>query len=514
MPFRKRVVAGPIAVALVYAAFGVLWILFSDQLTHILVADPETELRVQTAKGWLFVLITAGLVYLLVRGYGATISKAALQAEDSAALSRLVFQSIPHMAAVVKVPELRLTTVNDEFTAMLGHVRADALGRTLDELELWEGEAERGAVLDLVARNSDGEAEVRLRGRDGRTLFALVSVRPLTLQEQPHAVVVARDITAAKLADEARRTAMEEMEAVITERTRALRQEIAERQSAERALQQANEQLEERVRARTRELEQEIAERRRIEAEVFAAKELAEQANRAKTVFLANMSHELRTPLNSIIGFTDLLNRQVLGPLGSPKYLEYVRDVNDAGRHLLELINDLLDISRVEIQAFQLNESDVDVGRLLRACARMTSDKTRNACLDLEIDVPGTLPALRGDERRLRQIVLNLLSNARKFTPSGGRIRMSAAIDADDRLSFAVADTGIGIAAKDLEVVMSMFGQVDDHLTRRHQGAGLGLPLSRRLAELHGAILSLQSEPGKGTMVKVTFPSSRTVRRE
>jgi PAS domain S-box-containing protein len=253
-----------------------------------------------------------------------------------------------------------------------------------------------------------------------------------------------------------------------------------------------------------------ITERKAVEEELRLAKEEADLANRTKTEFLANMSHELRTPLNSVIGFSDLMMHQIFGPLGQPLYVDYAKDINESGKHLLDLIVDILDVSRIETGNLSLHENVVDVGRMIDSCRRLVRERCQANELSLEVGMPESVLALFADERRVKQILINLLSNAIKFTPPGGTINLGSHLDDDGRIVFKVADTGIGIAAEDLREALSTFGQVDGAMTRSHDGTGLGLPLSKKLAELHGATLTLTSEPGQGTNVTVQFPAERT----
>ena len=241
------------------------------------------------------------------------------------------------------------------------------------------------------------------------------------------------------------------------------------------------------------------------------AKEEAEYANRAKTEFLANMSHELRTPLNSVIGFSEVLMAESFGPIDNPKVREYVTDINESGLHLLQLINDILDVARIERGLLDLNEKKLDVPLLVASCQRLVNDRAFDAGLELTADVAKSLPALLADELRTKQILLNLLSNAIKFTPEGGKVNLRVVINSDNQFQLTVSDTGIGIAPENIDIALSDFGQVDGSLTRRHDGAGLGLPLSKKLTELHGGELSIESELGAGTTVTVLFPKDRTV---
>lgn len=254
-----------------------------------------------------------------------------------------------------------------------------------------------------------------------------------------------------------------------------------------------------------------VTELKRIEIELRAAKEEAELANRTKTEFLANMSHELRTPLNSIIGFTDILVNRRFGR-DDPRYDSYLKDVNDAGRDLLRLINDIIDISRIERGQLALNERNVDVPRLMTACYRLVLGRAHEAQVRIDLALPREIPALHADELRVKQALLNVLANAVKFTPEGGKIDFGAAVQEDGGITFTVKDTGIGIRAEEIPKVMSLFGQADGSLARRYDGAGLGLPMTRSLMELHGGEMTLESTPGVGTAVHLRFPKSRSVK--
>jgi len=264
-----------------------------------------------------------------------------------------------------------------------------------------------------------------------------------------------------------------------------------------------------RVVASRSELEREVRSHRETAAALRDVKEAAEAANRAKTDFLATMSHELRTPLNAVIGFSEIMVGELHGPLGHESYRSYAKDVCDSGRHLLEIINDILDITKAESGTIELAEDVVDCRDLLIATCRLFRPRIDKAGLTLTLAIPDDLPRLRADGRKLKQIVLNLLTNAVKFTPAGGQVAVSAVADARDGLAITVRDTGIGIAKADLPRVVQPFVQVDSSLSRRHEGTGLGLPLVVIMLRQHGGALLLDSELGKGTTARATFPPER-----
>jgi signal transduction histidine kinase len=249
-----------------------------------------------------------------------------------------------------------------------------------------------------------------------------------------------------------------------------------------------------------------VTEDYRIRAELERARAAAEAASEAKSRFLATMSHELRTPLNAVIGFSQALE----GERDRKRLDDYARAINEAGRHLLLLIDDILDVARSQTGALQITEAPVALCPLLEGAAGAVAEAVRQGGLALELELPADLPALRGDAARLHQLILNLLSNAAKFTPPGGRITLSAKTDRHG-LAIRVADTGIGIAAEDRERVFEPFTQVDNSLSRRFPGSGLGLYLARTLAEALGGTLELEAPSGPGTVAALRFPADRLI---
>ncbi|CAN0564583.1 unnamed protein product, partial [Laminaria digitata] len=233
-----------------------------------------------------------------------------------------------------------------------------------------------------------------------------------------------------------------------------------------------------------------ITVRRMAEEAREEARHAAEAANRAKTEFLANMSHELRTPLNAIIGFSELMRTEALGPLGSPQYLEYMNDINGSGQHLIQIINDILDMSKIEAGELSPNEDVFDFARAADTAIRLVSDRAQKGEISLVNSVPDDIPQLYADERMLKQILLNLLSNAVKFTPEGGMVELSAEAN-DVGYAFSVSDTGCGIPEDKMDVILQPFGQADMTLHRNYEGTGLGLPLVNAMTELHGGKLEI-----------------------
>ncbi len=281
------------------------------------------------------------------------------------------------------------------------------------------------------------------------------------------------------------------------------------------ALHESVNNLEREVAKRTEELKQanrqlrgEIEERKLVEVALNQAKDEAEKASRVKSEFLAQTSHELRTPLNAIIGFSEIMRLEMFGPIGNQTYSGYINDIYTAGQNLLELLKDILDISRIEAGGVELEETSISVARLLQFCETLFQKKASDGAIALVFEAPPDLPPLFGDERRIRQVLLNLVSNAVKFTPPGGQVAVRAFVS-ENGYVFEVADTGIGIAADEMATVLMPFGRSSESAKRGIDGVGLGLSLAQRLVERHGGTLRLASVLGTGTTVTIVFPPTR-----
>ncbi len=248
------------------------------------------------------------------------------------------------------------------------------------------------------------------------------------------------------------------------------------------------------------------------ERELVASKEAAEQASRAKSAFLASMSHELRTPLNAIMGFAEVIQAPTAAPSAQPAHIDYARHIHESGEHLLRIINDILDMSKIEAGRLELNEDTLDLRSTVEACLRLISARAAASKLRIETDIPADCPALLADGLRLRQILLNLLTNAVKFTPGPGIVSVLATPTPSGGLAISVADTGIGMTAEEISLAMQPFRQIDSRLARKYAGTGLGLPLVKSLVEMHQGEFRLHSMPGEGTTATLVLPAERLLR--
>lgn len=323
------------------------------------------------------------------------------------------------------------------------------------------GDGERDSLMAVLAdpdfSMSMTEYEVQHDAADGETHWMLLSGRPITFEGNAARIIWFRDIS------------------------------IRKRQAHD---------LQSKVAEKTRQLEE--------------ALHRADLASLAKTQFLANMSHELRTPLNSIIGFSDLLQKEMFGPIGSERYVEFVHHIHSAGAHLLELINDILDVSRIELGEMGLKEDMFDIGRSVSATIAMIRPKLVEKGHKFTAELPDGPIGFRGDERQVRQVLMNLLTNAVKFTDPRGDIELKLTVDAEKGIALSVKDNGIGIRESDLERVLNPFEQAtDETYSRSIEGAGLGLYLTQAIAKAHGGELKIESQLNRGTTVTVTLPAER-----
>jgi PAS domain S-box-containing protein len=277
----------------------------------------------------------------------------------------------------------------------------------------------------------------------------------------------------------------------------SIQADVTQIKQARQELQKSHEELETRVEERTRELAHSM--------------EKVEIANRAKSELMATVSHELRTPLNAIIGFSDFLKNESFGPIGHSKYKECVEDISNSGQHLLELISDILDASAIESGKLELQEDDLNLASLVDASLRLVNHRATEGSVQLKADLGKNLPRLHVDGRRIKQILLNMLSNAIKFTPAGGRVLVKTFLDENGAYVLTIGDTGVGMSGPELEKAMSEFGQVGRTDANKYEGTGLGLPLTKGLVELHGGTFDISSEKGAGTVVTITFPKERVV---
>ncbi len=305
--------------------------------------------------------------------------------------------------------------------------------------------------------------------------------------------------------------ARDELEIRVGERTEELEREVLEREYVQNKLKDANANLEQRVDERTKELKAEITERKRDKIELIKAKEAAESSSRIKSEFLANMSHELRTPLNAIIGFSSIMQDELFGKMNNKKYIEYSGDINSSGTHLLEVIGDILDVSKIEVGELILAESSFSLYKLMEACLKTLNVAAENRGLVMHNNISTDFPDILADQLRIRQVFLNILTNAVKFTNNGGTVTIIAYLDACNNIIISITDTGIGIPEDKIEYVLEPFSQVDNVFSRTHDGVGLGLSLTKSLIELHNGEIRIESEVDIGTSIIIIMPAERTI---
>lgn len=384
-------------------------------------------------------------------------------------------------AAIAQSPDMVFITdtagtieyVNRRFTEMTGFMPEEVIGNTPRLFQ--SGETPPEVYADLWATLMSGEVwrhDIQNRRKDGSLYWAHVTIWPIRSTDgtPTHYVATHEDISQRKVMEEQIKRYAEDVE---TARQQTEAQAVSIVEMAEK---------------------------------LAVQKDLADRASRAKSEMLANMSHELRTPLNAIIGFSDMIRQEVFGPVGGDKYQDYAQDIFRSGSHLLDLINDILDVSAIEAGKVELKKENIDVADLVDEVLFMVKVRADEGGVVLSADHPDRFPPLNADRRRMKQTLINLLSNAIKFTPAGGSVTLEVEIEDAQAYLFRVRDTGIGMDGEGVAKAMTPFGQVDSGLNRKYEGTGLGLPLTKGLVELHGGEMVIESEPGKGTTVTVLLP--------
>jgi len=374
------------------------------------------------------------------------------EAEDQVELLRSVVVRSSDSIAIFETnftpePATTILYLNEKFTELFGGSADDLVGKPIEVMGANDINAQGKALMDAAVLRDDGEPfEYETGGKDGRVFW--VEVRVKTVQKLSNGafrwVVISRD----------------------------------------------------------------VSERHHVHAELQRAKEQAEASNRAKDDFLANMSHELRTPLNAIIGFTELIEHGVAQTGWTDSYTEYLADVSGSGRHLLDLINTILDLSKIEAGQLELALEPVDLCELVRTSLALVSGMAHDGQIAVTTEIPPDCPEVRGDFLKLKQVLLNIFSNAIKFTPPQGKIFVRVSFTTT-RAVIAVSDTGCGIPAADIKRVTLPFVQVTSSLSRKYGGSGLGLSIARQLCNLHGGRLTIRSVEGKGTTVRISLPLER-----
>lgn len=353
---------------------------------------------------------------------------------------------------------------NDVMAEMFGSTTQAVLSRNYHDLESWKGTGLYKAALKAADTKEPQHHSFNVMTAAGKNIYVNCDITPIGAGGE-QLMFMMRDVTAQK--------------------------------QAELSLLRARDELEEEVRSRTRELE--------------IAKEIAEKANAAKSDFLASMSHDLRTPLNAIMGFTDMIRHKAFGPIGNERYEEYVNDIHASGELLVSLVNDVLDLSKIEAGQYDLNEGTIVIEDLIKACLNQNKIAADDKKLTIHCDVPAKFPSLRGDERTVIQILNNLISNAVKFSHEGKSVWVHAAVTDRNEIKVSVVDEGIGISSADIDDIQKPFTQANAEHARKHEGTGLGLYLVQKLVTLHGGRFQIASKLGQGTTAEVTFPARRTI---
>lgn len=417
-------------------------------------APPNYHFRLVTTDGDIVwtdcrssVLMWEGAPAVLACCYDITNRVLAEKAQTKAnTLFSKVFETSPDFIVLSCLEDLTYVNVNHGFCELFGYAKEEVIGKTATEVGIWLNLEHRQQLIDRIKREGSVRGfESKGRDKAGNVYDVIVSADFISYENQQLLLIIGRD----------------------------------------------------------------ISERKQQEYDLIASKEAADLANRAKSEFLANMSHELRTPLNAILGFSEIIKNQIHGVIGEQKYVEYAADIYDSGSHLLSIINDILDLSKVEAGRLEVHEATFAFPEVMSNCIRLITPRIQEAGLRLSTHVAEPLPLLMADERLVKQVLLNLLSNAVKFTPSGGAITVAAGINEAGQFEVSVTDTGIGMDEMGIAKALTPFGQVDSSLNRKHEGTGLGLPLVAAFVKRQGGKLMIDSSIGQGTAVKFTLPSDR-----
>ncbi|MCH8862058.1 MAG: PAS domain S-box protein [Proteobacteria bacterium] len=359
-----------------------------------------------------------------------------------------VFELCPMVISLSRYSDGRYLQVNKAYTELLGRSAEEVIGKTAMEIGLWKSGDERALTLQgLEVGKPILNQDLHVFHADGHLIVGEFCAARIISDDEDLVLVISWDVT----------------------------------------------------------------EERRRQEELYASKEAAELADRTKTEFLANISHELRTPLNAVLGFAEAIRSEMFGPVGQPKYLEYADDIHKSGALLLEIINDILDLSKIEAGKMPLEEEELVVTEIVEQCVRLVRERATEAGLVIKVITKKAPARIYADRTRIKQILINLLTNAVKFTSSGGTIRLRVRSGKNGGAVFSVSDTGVGMSKLEIETALTPFGQVGSAMTRSHEGTGLGLPLAASFTEMHGGELIIESARGQGTTVSVLLPPERSV---
>lgn len=401
---------------------------------------------------------------------------------------QMIHVATNHAVSIINTDDFRIVGCNRVFLEALGFKEGqEVIGKTCHEVihrgsEPCTSPDHTCPLRDALTRANDPVVERVHYGQGAGQMFVEVFASPIRDEngETTHIIHISRDVTDHRRAEEALRQYHNHLEELVQERTASLRVAVGV-------------------------LRREIIERKQAQEALVEAKQAAEAASKAKSDFLTNLSHELRTPLNSIMGFSEVMIEGMAGPVTEAQK-EYLNDILESGKHLFRLMNDMLDLSKVEMRRMELVLGQFHLQSLLEESLSMFKERALKHEIDLSMDIPEDIDCVTADEMRIKQVLLNLLSNAFKFTPDGCEVGVTAR-KTNEGVQVTVWDTGIGISEEDLPKLFRPFQQIDTTLTKKHPGAGLGLYYSKKLVELHGGSIWVESEVGKGSRFTFTIPT-------